>query len=108
MFGYSSLSAVVFVIVLCHTQAIENEPIYSKFEYDKRMLETIVRMEAKMDRWDKERITFEENVLAVLEHRREEMQKKFLNQNKIQNELNDLREKVNNGTLGLNHVPGKI
>jgi hypothetical protein len=66
MFGYSSLSAVVFVIVLCYSQAIEDEPTFSK------MLETMVRMEGKMDQWNKERKTFEENVLAKLEHCREE------------------------------------
>jgi hypothetical protein len=54
MFGYSSLSAVVLVIVLCYSQAIEDEPTFSK------VLETMVRMEAKMDQWNKERKTFEE------------------------------------------------
>ncbi|XP_060606443.1 complement C1q-like protein 2 [Ruditapes philippinarum] len=80
MFGYFSLSAAVFVIVLCYSQAIEDEPTFSKFKYDKQMLETMVRMEAKMNQWDKERKIFEENVLAILEHRREEMQEKYLKQ----------------------------
>ncbi|XP_060560644.1 complement C1q-like protein 2 [Ruditapes philippinarum] len=86
MFGYFSLSAVVFSIVLCYSQAIEDDPTFSKFKYDKQMLETMVRMEAKMNQWDKERKTFEENVLAVLEHRREEMQEKYLKQDeKLEN-----------------------
>jgi hypothetical protein len=86
MFGYFSLSAVVFSIVLCYSQAIEDEPTFSKFKYDKQMLETMVKMEAKMNQWDKERKTFEENVLAVLEHRREEMQEKYLKQDeKLEN-----------------------
>jgi hypothetical protein len=112
MSGYSLMSAIVFVIVLCYSQAIENEPIFSKFKYDKQMLETMVRMEAKMDEWDKERKTFEENVLAVLEHRREEMQKNFLKQDeKLENmfeDYKDVRADINNRTLQLENIAGMI
>jgi hypothetical protein len=112
MFGYFSLSAIFFVIVLCFSQAIEDEPIFSKFKYDKQMLETMVRMEAKMDQWDKERKTFEENVLAILEHRREEMQEKFLKQDeKLENIFENFKGisgDRKNWTIQLRNITGKM
>jgi hypothetical protein len=69
-------------------------------------------MEAKMDQWDKERKTFEENVLAILEHRREEMQEKFMKQDgKLENmfeDYKDIRVDFNNRTLQLEKIAGNL
>ncbi|XP_045184488.2 cerebellin-3-like [Mercenaria mercenaria] len=69
------------------------------------MLETMVRMEARMKQWDKERKIFEENVLSILEHRREEMQESFSAQNeKLQmmfEDYKDIRDDITNRT---NHL----
>ena len=74
-------ASVTFVTLLCYSLATEDEPTCSKFMYDKQMLETMVRLEAKMNQWDRERKVFEENVLSILEHRRDEMERKFKKQN---------------------------
>ncbi|XP_060553735.1 uncharacterized protein LOC132714835 [Ruditapes philippinarum] len=112
MFEYFSLSAIVFVSVLCFSQAIDDEPIFSKFKNDKQMLETILRMEAKMDQWDKERKFFEENVLAILEHRRREMQEKFLKQDeKLENIFEDFKGISGDRqiwTLQLENITGSV
>ncbi|XP_060560666.1 complement C1q and tumor necrosis factor-related protein 9B-like [Ruditapes philippinarum] len=76
------------------------------------MLETMVRMEAKMDQWDKERKIFEENVLAILEHRREEMQEKFLKQNeKLENIFENFKGNSGNRrnwTIQLKNITGSV
>jgi hypothetical protein len=113
MFGYFSLSAaIIFVIVLCYSQAIEDKPTFSKFKYDKQMLETMVRMEAKMDQWDKERKTFEESVLSILEHRREEMQDKILKQDEkleiLFEDYKGITDDRKNRTTQLENIAGKL
>ncbi|XP_053387721.1 complement C1q tumor necrosis factor-related protein 2-like [Mercenaria mercenaria] len=69
------------------------------------MLETMVRMEARMTQWDKERKIFEENVLSILEHRREEMQETFSEQNeKLQRMFEDYKDIRGELTNRTNHL----
>ena len=103
--------SVVFVILLCHSSTAEVESAISKFHYDKQMLETMVKLEAKMNQWDRERKLFEETVLAVLEHRRDEMDGKFEKEKeRLDNILEDykhVRDDVTNKMSQLEAISGK-
>jgi predicted ATP-grasp superfamily ATP-dependent carboligase len=74
---YNSVRAFLLLTLVCYSTASEPdiERVCSKLEYDKQMLETMVRMEAKMNQLDKEKENFEENMLSLMEHRKEEMKR---------------------------------
>ncbi|XP_045184487.2 uncharacterized protein LOC123542625 [Mercenaria mercenaria] len=99
------ISCFISLFVLCSSASLDDEPMFSKFKYDKEMLETMVRMEARMKQWDKERNIFEENVLSILEHRREEMQESFSAQNeKLQRMFEDYKDIRDDLTNRTNHL----
>ncbi|XP_060606448.1 collagen alpha-1(X) chain-like [Ruditapes philippinarum] len=93
---YNSVRAFVFLTIVFYPTASEPdiEPECSKFKYDKQMLETMVRMEAKMNQWDKEKENFEENMLSIMEHRKEEMKREFLNQKQQIGQMFDDYKKI--------------
>ena len=104
-------ASVTFVTLLCYSLATEDEPTCSKFMYDKQMLETMVRLEAKMNQWDRERKVFEETVLSILEHRRDEMEQKLKKQNENLDTMfegyKEIREELKNKTSQLEKIVGK-
>ncbi|XP_053387337.1 uncharacterized protein LOC128551054 [Mercenaria mercenaria] len=106
------ISYFILLFVCCFSDALEDESVFSKLKYDKEMLETMVRMEARMKKWDKERKIFEENVMSILEHRREEMQESFSAQNeKLQRmfeDYNEIRNELANTTSGLEELVGTL
>ena len=73
---------ILFLVCRCSVTA-DDEPILSKFKYDKHILESMVRMEAKIEQWDKERKAFEEHMLSNFGHRREEMDGLTQSQNTV-------------------------
>jgi chromosome segregation ATPase len=111
---YSLEAIIVFLFVLCYSTASEPdiETQCSKFKYDKQMLETMVRMEAKMNQWNKEKENFEENMLSVMEHRKVEMKQEFAKQNQqigqILNDYKKIREELNDKTAYLEKLAGKL
>jgi DNA repair exonuclease SbcCD ATPase subunit len=99
---------------VCYSTASEPdiEPVCSKFRYDKQMLETMVRMEAKMNQWDKEKENFEENMLSIMEHRKQEMKREFVKQNQQIGQMLDdykkIREELKDKTAQLEKFAGKF
>ncbi|XP_060606447.1 uncharacterized protein LOC132758768 [Ruditapes philippinarum] len=114
MAGYFSFKAIVFLTVLCYSTASEPdiEPVCSKFKYDKQMLEKMVRMEAKMNQWDKEKENFEENMLSIMEHRKQEMKREFVKQNQQIGQMLDdykkIREELKDKTAQLEKFAGNF
>ena len=71
--AFCNLTSFLLICLWSSLVTAEAEPMCSKFAYEKQMIEAMVRMEVKMEQWDKERKTFEENVLSTLELRKEEI-----------------------------------
>ena len=78
------IMAYNIVFVLCFAIVVEGklfsgaddiDGTCSKFPCEEHMLEKLIRMEAKMDNMYKEMKSTIENSLAVLRHRREEMER---------------------------------
>ncbi|XP_060551112.1 cerebellin-3-like [Ruditapes philippinarum] len=95
MAGYF-VALVSFVIMFSYSTASEDdtEPACSKFKYDKQMLETMVKMEAKMNQWGKEKENFEENILSVMEHRKQDMKREIVKQNEKLDEMFDFCKNI--------------
>ncbi|XP_060560655.1 heavy metal-binding protein HIP-like [Ruditapes philippinarum] len=76
------------------------------------MLETMVRMEAKMNQWNKEKENFEENMLSVMEHRKVEMKQEFAKQNQQIGQMladyTNFREELNDKTAQLENRVGNF
>ncbi|XP_060551111.1 heavy metal-binding protein HIP-like [Ruditapes philippinarum] len=106
-----SLDTIVFLTVLCYSTASEPdiEPDCLKFKYDKQMLETMVRIEAKMNQWDKEKENFKENMLEL---RKAEMKREFAKQNEqigqILDDYKKIREELNYITAQFEKVAGNF
>ena len=88
----------------------EAEPMCSKFAYEKQMIEAMVRMEVKMEQWDKQMKGFQENILSTFELRREEMDGTFDVQKKQMEKLiaenNAVHDNVRNQTQHLQTLAG--
>ncbi|XP_045184138.2 heavy metal-binding protein HIP-like [Mercenaria mercenaria] len=85
---------ILFIISICALQfseCVENEPVCSKFPFAEQTLERMLRVEAKVDQWDKEMRRLEETSLSVLEHRKEKTDKQL---QKMRDEI----EQVQDGT----------
>ncbi|XP_045184112.2 complement C1q tumor necrosis factor-related protein 2-like [Mercenaria mercenaria] len=86
---------VLFIISICALQfskSVESEQFCSKFPYAEQTLERMLRVEAKVDQWDKEMKRFEEAILSVLEHRRDKTDKQL-------QKLRDEIEKMQDGRM---------
>ena len=71
--AFCNLTSFLLICLWSSLVTAEAEPMCSKFAYEKQMIEAMVRMEVKMEQWDKEKKTFEENVLSTLQLRKEEI-----------------------------------
>lgn len=83
---YLLKSFVTFNLLLCQrlnvfSEASESNLACSKYPYEEQLLGKMTRVQIQMEQWDSELKKFEETVLAVLEHRREEMSKLIENIN---------------------------
>ncbi|XP_045184397.2 heavy metal-binding protein HIP-like [Mercenaria mercenaria] len=90
-----SVIIMCVIYVLLPTDALENEQTCSRFPYEEQMLGKVMKVEAKMEQWDKEMKRFEEVILSVLEHRREETERQL---EKFSEENKKLRDEIKNKT----------
>ncbi|XP_053388391.1 uncharacterized protein LOC128551524 [Mercenaria mercenaria] len=90
-----SVIIVCVIYVFFPSDALENEQTCSRFPYEEQMLGKVMKVEAKMEQWDKELKRFEEVILSVLEHRREETERQL---EKFSEENKNLRDEIVNKT----------
>lgn len=94
-------AALCFVLLSVFRLSLgeENEHISLRL-YD--ILDKMVRLENKIEQWEKERVSFQETVLSILEHRKDEMQGILNDQREsvkiIRNDYEVFRDQINNRT----------
>ncbi|XP_053387817.1 uncharacterized protein LOC123542069 [Mercenaria mercenaria] len=82
---------IIYFSALHFSNAATDGHTCSKFPYEEQLLEKMIRVEAKVEKWDTELSKFEESVLSVLEHRKEEMQRQL---KRFSQEYNKLKQDI--------------
>ncbi|XP_045183924.2 complement C1q subcomponent subunit B-like [Mercenaria mercenaria] len=78
---------ILCIIVCCYFEysySVENEPSCSKAPNEENTSERLSRVEAQVEQWDKKMGRFEETILSLLEHRKDEMERQL---EKLQDEI---------------------